>query len=187
MEETTETSELRNPPDSSALHGGHQNQEDESDGKATPIGRPKAQSGSADLFESRLPDEFFDELRERRGFGRKLTAVRGVAIAAPDPIVSDALREISAKFGKNRRDVEDALANQYLSDVEAVTSRLNARQLPRITRLLLTQRGVYVNLLAHAISKMEGRTTNDRTHMHARAAEPTREKETKSKAKPLVD
>ena len=187
MADTPSTPSFDDPGGHSGFDVGHDHHtHDGSSIETTPSGREKATTGT-DPFTSRLPDEFFDELREKRGLGRKLTAVRPIGLANPDPIVEGALRKISAEFGRRGGELEDRLASQYLSDVEAVTSRLNARQLPRLTRLLLTQRGVYVNLLAHAIQKVEGRTTNGRTHTHTHGAEAPREKETKSKPKSQAD
>lgn len=188
---------LSHPPDNPATtssfglgHGVH----DGADVETTPSGREKVQTGT-DPFTSRLPDEFFDELREKRGLGRKLSRLRGIALANPDPIVEVALRKISTEFGTRSGEVEDRLASEYLSDVEAVTSRLNARQLPRLTRLLLTQRGVYVNLLASAIQKVEGHSagnghTHTTPHAHTNPPQPEeapRERGTRSKVKPQDD
>ncbi|HZI29973.1 MAG TPA: hypothetical protein VFD64_17510 [Gemmatimonadaceae bacterium] len=173
--------------DSLGLDNGHR-EVDSDEVTTTPSGREKAQSGN-DPFTSRLPDEFFDELREKRGFGRKLSRLRGIGLANPDPIVEVALRKISAEFGTRSAEIEDALASQYLSDVEAVTSRLNARQLPRLTRLLLTQRGVYVNFLAAAIEKVEERSEGGgRAHTHEpRREDAPRERGRKSKVKTARD
>jgi len=178
------------PHGSTGVDGGHSHSGgttngDDIDTEKTPSGRDKAQSGT-DPFTSRLPDEFFDELREKRGFGRKLTALRGVSSSSIDPIIEVALRKISAEFGKRAGDVEDRLASEYLSDVEAVTSRLNARSLPRTTRLLLTQRGVYVNLLASAIHKMDGHT-EPRPRPNPGPLPPRSEREAKTKLKPSAE
>jgi hypothetical protein len=181
-----------NPSSFGIAHDGHDGAEVET----TPSGREKVQTGT-DPFTSRLPDEFFDELRDKRGLGRKLTRLRGIGLANPDPIVEVALRKISAEFGTRAGQIEDDLASEYLSDVEAVTSRLNARQLPRLTRLLLTQRGVYVNLVAAAIQRVEGPThgnghshTQPHSHTHTNPPPPEeapRERGTRSKAKPQDD
>ena len=168
-------------------HSGGTTNGDDIEQEKTPSGRDKAQGGT-DPFTSRLPDEFFDELREKRGFGRKLTALRGVSTSTIDPIIEVALRKISTEFGKRASDVEDRLASEYLSDVEAVTSRLNARSLPRTTRLLLTQRGVYVNLVAGAIRKMEGHTHPEPTPRPNPGPLPPRsEREARSKLKPSAE
>ena len=157
---------------------------DDDEVTTTTSGRQKPQTRH-DPFTSRLPDEFFDELREKRGLGRKLTRLRGVELAKPDPIVADALRKVAAQFGTRAGEIEDLLASQYLSDVEAVTSRLNARQLPRLTRLLLSQRGVYVKFLAAAIQKVEARSqgtgpSHSHSHSHSHSQSQSREHQMES-------
>lgn len=182
--------DMSTPHDHDDSHGNGRRLVDDEDVTTTPSGREKAQTG-ADPFTSRLPDEFFDELRDKRGLGRKLTRLRGIRLDNPDPIVENALRKIKAEFGARSREIEDALASQYLSDVEAVTSRLNARQLPRLTRLLLTQPGVYVNVLAAAIQKVEERAEGSgRAHSHtheSRSDDAPRDRGRKSKVKTARD
>jgi hypothetical protein len=90
--------------------------------------------------------------------------LRGVSINAPDPIIEEALRTLQEEFGKGASKKEERLAALYLTEVEQVTARLNARQLPRTTRLLLAQRGVYVNLLTSVIAKMVNQSDG---HTHA--------------------
>lgn len=141
--------------------------DDEESGDETAGGRKRIKIAS-DRYAFQLPDSFFDDLEITGQTGQRLTPVRPVIVDDLDPIVDEALRALRRKLqdnaGADPAETEDALASNFFGEVEDVAERINRRELPRVTRLLLSQRGVYHYTIAEAIAKGIGALETSQTN-----------------------
>lgn len=115
-----------------------------------------------------LPDSVFDELEENGGARRRLTLINKVSVQELDPIVLNAVTAVRSTYDEDADANEELLSGKYFSVAEAVTERINRRQLRPVTRLLLSQRSIYLARLVQAINAAEAASvTGNGTHHHA--------------------
>jgi hypothetical protein len=126
--------------------------------------------GNSDDVE--LPEQVFDEIADKRGTKRRLSVVKKISVEELDPIVDAAVREVRDEYEDDADENEEVLSTEYYAVAEAVTERLNRRQLSPVTRLLLSQRSIYLALLKDQIEKMaasEGAEAAPHVHRESRA------------------